>query len=1069
MKKALRKILVLAVCICVFVSSISVSATTTAGYTPYPKIEYSYSSSVSVGTIRYISQISSSSYFYSSYWGGWVSNAYEECGTASISMALSYVGINKTPKNILDKGNGLTYFDGWGVAMQRPSVANGMTNYINGNGKYSPPIVHFTTGYTSGTHYVILIGKVSSSSYLVLDPASNSTWTLSTSDAKYKSIDRVIQYYNPDVSIQQPITETPEIRTDKEVYSPGENVIFIRNEVENTNFYQLIVYYMGGNGEVNEQIYSESMDDVTQKLSFDDDGKYCVYIQAGNAVSGTITSAPYYFYVGNVITETPEISTDKTVYSPGEDVMFIRNEVENTNFYQHIIYYMGINGELNDQFYSESMDDTTCLMSFNDVGKYCVYIQVGNAASGTITSAPYYFYVKNEITEAPTIWSDKGNNVVLEYGTDVVINRTTVENADYHYLHLIYNYSEEATIDMSETSYTLSELDPGIYTAWVTVGIWDFGDEYGSNAIEFQIREPGFKYSINGDVATITGYEEDYDFGHLHIPRSIYGYPITEIAPIAFQGCKTLTTLTGLENVATIGDCAFADCPSLTRVVLNNGVQRIEGCAFASCSALEKVYIPKSVSYIQEQTFDNCLSLNEIDVDEDNDYYCSIDGVLFTKDKWTLIKYPPQKPDSEYNIPYGVGVIYNRAFEECENLVTVNMPDTVLWIGSYCFWFCPSLVNINFGDNVEYIGMGSFYGCSSLKNITIPQSVSSIGEMAFYLCRSLEKIEVEDANVYYSSLNGVLFDENKTLLIAYPQGKTDTYYSMPNDVKKIDSYAFTGNPFIEKIKASDNVTEIGESAFESCLLLKSVNIPNGVETIGRQAFLQCDALESVTMSSAVTVVEPFAFDRCFSLKNIYFSGTEEQWNAINVDDGNECLLNANVIFGCDCPDYENGVHIYSSSVTTAPTCVKKGVKTYVCSCGESYTEDMETIEHNYSSSITKFPTCTTYGIMTYVCTGCTHSYSATISKADHLYSPDYTVDTPATYFTAGIKSRHCLNCTASTDHTVIEPLVPPASLLTDIRKLILKGTNNTQYDYNGDGEVDIRDLVKLKKSYCGIG
>lgn len=217
MKKA-RKVLSFVLALMMLVSYVSVGniqAATTISYAPNPKVEYGYSSGVTTGTIRYISQIRGSTYFNSNYWGSWASQAGIECGTASISMALSYVGVNKTPKAILDAHSGTTYFTGWGPTTSNPSVANGMNNYINGNGKYSPPIVHFTTGYASGSHYVILIGKVSSSSYLVLDPASNSTWTLSTSDAKYKSINQVFQYYNPNASInndtQKPVISNVKI------------------------------------------------------------------------------------------------------------------------------------------------------------------------------------------------------------------------------------------------------------------------------------------------------------------------------------------------------------------------------------------------------------------------------------------------------------------------------------------------------------------------------------------------------------------------------------------------------------------------------------------------------------------------------------------------------------------------------------------------------------------------------------------------------------------------------------------------------------------------------------------
>lgn len=179
------------------------AATSISGTPSTTKVEYGYTTSVRCGTVRYISQISGSAYFYDNYWGSWKSQAGIECGTASISMALSYLGVNTTPKQILDKNDGDTYFDGWNATYQVPSsVSVGMDRYINGNGKYSPVIVHFKTGgnYTNG-HYVCLVGVDASGNYLVCDPANSNIWTLKTTSAKYKEIDQIKQYYKASASI----------------------------------------------------------------------------------------------------------------------------------------------------------------------------------------------------------------------------------------------------------------------------------------------------------------------------------------------------------------------------------------------------------------------------------------------------------------------------------------------------------------------------------------------------------------------------------------------------------------------------------------------------------------------------------------------------------------------------------------------------------------------------------------------------------------------------------------------------------------------------------------------------
>lgn len=226
--KKVRSFLCLAMALILFTASLPIAdfvidanAATTINYSPNPKVEYSYSTGVSAGTIRYISQINGSTYFNSIYWGSWANQAGIECGTASISMSLSYIGIDKTPKTILDVNSGITYFTGWGVDTKSYSYDNlgkSFDNYINGKGKYSPPIIHLNN-YSSAGHFVVLIGRISNNQYAVLDPANATVWSITIngasaqythpSNARYinDSIDRsnraddIYQYYNPSASI----------------------------------------------------------------------------------------------------------------------------------------------------------------------------------------------------------------------------------------------------------------------------------------------------------------------------------------------------------------------------------------------------------------------------------------------------------------------------------------------------------------------------------------------------------------------------------------------------------------------------------------------------------------------------------------------------------------------------------------------------------------------------------------------------------------------------------------------------------------------------------------------------
>ena len=126
--------------------------------------------------------------------------------------------------------------------------------------------------------------------------------------------------------------------------------------------------------------------------------------------------------------------------------------------------------------------------------------------------------------------------------------------------------------------------------------------------------------------------------------------------------------------------------------------------------------------------------------------------------------------------------IGTEAFACCRSLTSVEIPNSVTSIGYEAFYNCSSLINMTIPNSVTSIGIAAFENCSSLTSVTIPNSVTSIGSYAFHKCSSLTNINVNSNNANYSSTNGVLFDKNKTKLICYPEGKTNTSYTIPNSV-----------------------------------------------------------------------------------------------------------------------------------------------------------------------------------------------------------------------------------------------------------------------------------------------
>ncbi len=174
-------------------------------------------------------------------------------------------------------------------------------------------------------------------------------------------------------------------------------------------------------------------------------------------------------------------------------------------------------------------------------------------------------------------------------------------------------------------------------------------------------------------------------------------------------------------------------------------VETIAESAFDGCYDLKSVKISESVTFITWYTFTGCQSLTHIEISEDNNYYCSVDGVLFSKDKTSLIKYPPAKTDSEYDIPDSVSSIESFAFVLCINLKSVTIPGSVSSTGYEVFGYSGSLTSVTIRDGFKIIESGLFYECTSLESITIPDSVTSIGSVAFYGCTSLESITIPDS------------------------------------------------------------------------------------------------------------------------------------------------------------------------------------------------------------------------------------------------------------------------------------------------------------------------------------
>lgn len=216
---------------------------------------------------------------------------------------------------------------------------------------------------------------------------------------------------------------------------------------------------------------------------------------------------------------------------------------------------------------------------------------------------------------------------------------------------------------------------------------------------------------------------------------------------------------------------------------------------------------------------------------------------------------------------YTVISISDYAFNGCWDMTSIVIPNTVTSIGFNAFAYCTGLTKIEIPGSVTSIDEWAFFNCTGLTSIEIPGSLTSIGDYAFLGCSGLTAINVDINNPNYSSIDGVLFNRDKTILLRCPEG-LDGDYIIPQSVTSINDYAFAACNDLTSIEIPNSVISIGESAFESCRSLTSVEIPASVASIGDLAFCSCSNLTSVEIHDAATSIGEGAFEFCDSLTSV---------------------------------------------------------------------------------------------------------------------------------------------------------------------------------------------------------
>lgn len=271
-------------------------------------------------------------------------------------------------------------------------------------------------------------------------------------------------------------------------------------------------------------------------------------------------------------------------------------------------------------------------------------------------------------------------------------------------------------------------------------------------------------------------------------------------------------------------------------------------------------------------------------------------------------------------LPEGLISIQSLSFAWCDNLETINLPDSITTLGSNAFQWCTSLDNIVIPAGIHSISEGCFNGagithitipenvtsiknyafakCAKLESIFIPAWVTSIGFTVMNNCQSMTNILVDPANPNYTAFNGALLNKEMTTLYAYAAGKTGEYV-IPDSVRTISAHAFIGCAGLTAVTLPSDLETLDVSAFNGCSSLREIAIPDGITSISASAFLGCTNLATVTIPNSVTFVDAGAFYEC-GIVDVYYQGTQEQWNQITFANYGEnthtSLLEANIHF-----------------------------------------------------------------------------------------------------------------------------------------------------------------------------